>query len=244
MRFGFIHGVMNTDNMSIAGETIDYGPCAFMNKFNPQKVFSSIDEGGRYAYANQPKITKWNLMRLTETLLNLIHKNSEEAIKLVQPLFDEFEEKFNEVWKINHLAKLGIILEQDGDEELLNELMNWMEAAEPDFTNTFRGLVDSHLHEDEVFQSPDFAFWKEKWQKRIASVDRYEQILEEKNPSVIPRNHLVEEALIEASEYGNLKPFQNLLQKLQQPFISYRSTIYQTPPFNAVSYTHLRAHET
>ena len=236
MRFGFIHGVMNTDNMSIAGETIDYGPCAFMNKFDPQTVFSSIDEGGRYAYANQPKIAKWNLIRLAETLLTQVHENSEEAIKLVQPLFDEFEDRFNEVWKINYLAKLGIILEQDGDEELLSELMSWMEAAQPDFTNTFRGLIDPHLHEDEVFQSPDFVHWKEKWQKRIVSVDRYEHIIEEKNPSVIPRNHLVEEALIEASESENLKAFNDLLEKLQKPFNSYKSAIYQTPPFSDSGY--------
>lgn len=236
MRVGFIHGVMNTDNMSIAGETIDYGPCAFMNKFNPQTVFSSIDEGGRYAYANQPKIAKWNLMRLTETLLSLIHEDSEEAVKLAQPLFDKFEEQFNAVWKVNHLAKLGIILEQDGDEELLNELMSWMEAAQPDFTNTFRGLVDEYLHEDEIFQSPDFIHWKQKWQKRIASVDRYEHILEEKNPSVIPRNHLVEEALIEASENDNLKPFNDLLDKLQKPFHSHKSTVYQNPPLSDSGY--------
>lgn len=236
MRVGFIHGVMNTDNMSIAGETIDYGPCAFMNAFDPQTVFSSIDEGGRYAYANQPKIAKWNLMRLAETLLKLIDDDAEKAVPLVQPLFDEFEEKFNAVWKVNHLAKIGIILEQDGDEELLNELMGWMEVAQPDFTNTFRGLVDEHLHEDEIFQSPDFLSWKAKWQKRIASVDRYEQILEEKNPSVIPRNHLVEEALIEASEAEDLKPFNELLAKLQRPFDSYKSTIFHSPPLSDSGY--------
>lgn len=236
MRVGFIHGVMNTDNMSVAGETIDYGPCAFMNKFNPQTVFSSIDEGARYAYANQPKIAKWNLMRLAETLLNLIDSDSQKAIVLVQPLFDDFETRFNEVWKINHLAKIGIILEQDGDEELLNELMSWMEAAQPDLTNTFRGLVDEHLHEDEVFQSPDFQHWKIKWQKRIASVDRYEEILRDKNPSIIPRNHLVEEALLEASESENLKPFNELLEKLRKPFDSYNSAIYQSPPLSDSGY--------
>ena len=236
MRVGFIHGVMNTDNMSIVGETIDYGPCAFMNKFDPKTVFSSIDEKGRYAYANQPKIAKWNLMRLAETLLPLIHEDSEEAVKQVQPIFNDFEDRFNEVWKVNHLAKLGITVEQDGDEELLNELMSWMESAKPDFTNTFRGLVDEHLHEDNVFQSPDFQLWKEKWQKRVASVDRYEDILREKNPSVIPRNHLVEEALIEAGESENLKPFNELLEKLQRPFDSYKSGIYQSPPLSDSGY--------
>lgn len=236
MRVGFIHGVMNTDNMSIAGETIDYGPCAFMNAFYPDTVFSSIDERGRYAYSNQPKMAKWNLMRLAETLLSLVHNDADQAVRLVQPLFDDFDEQFNKIWKVNHLAKLGIILEQDGDEELLNELIRWMEVAKPDFTNTFRGLVDPHLHEDEVFQSPDFQFWKEKWQKRIASVDRYEELLREKNPSVIPRNHLVEEALIEASESDNLKPFNELLEKLQRPFEFYKSGIYQSPPLSDLGY--------
>lgn len=236
MRVGFVHGVMNTDNMSIAGETIDYGPCAFMNGFDPNTVFSSIDEGGRYAYANQPKITKWNLMRLAETLLSLIDEDPEKSVQSVQPLFDAFEEKFNAVWKVNHLAKIGIVIEQDGDEELLNELMAWMEVAQPDFTNTFRGLVDEHLQEEEVFQSPDFQSWKMKWQKRIASVGKYEEILMEKNPSVIPRNHLVEETLIEASEAENLEPFNELLKKLQRPFDSYQSGIYQSPPISDSGY--------
>ena len=236
MRVGFIHGVMNTDNMSIVGETIDYGPCAFMNAFDPKTVFSSIDKGGRYAYANQPKIAKWNLMRLAETLLKLIDEDAEKSVSLVQPLFDAFEEKFNAVWKVNHLAKIGIILEQDGDEELLNELMSWMEEAHPDFTNTFRGLVEEHLHEDAVFQSPDFQSWKIKWQKRIASVDRYEEILMEKNPSVIPRNHLVEEALIEASEADDLTLFNELLEKLQKPFHSYNSVKFQNPSVSDLGY--------
>ncbi len=236
MRVGFIHGVMNTDNMSIAGETIDYGPCAFMNRFNPNTVFNSIDEGGRYAYSNQPKIAKWNLMRLAETLLNLIHEDAEKALSLAQPLFDDFEEQFNEVWKVNHLAKLGIILEQDGDEDLLNELFAWMEKEQPDFTNTFRGLVDSHLHEDPDFQSEEFQNWKSKWQKRIASVDRYEEILRDKNPSVIPRNHLVEEVLLAASEGEDMTLFNELLSKVQKPFEYYESEKYQTPPISDSGY--------
>jgi uncharacterized protein YdiU (UPF0061 family) len=114
--------------------------------------------------------------------------------------------------------------------------MAWMEVAQPDFTNTFRGLVDVHLQEEEVFQLPDFQSWKMKWQKRIASVDKYEEILIEKNPSVIPRNHLVEEALIEASEAENLEPFTELLKKLQRPFDSYQSGIYQSPPISDSGY--------
>lgn len=236
MRVGFIHGVMNSDNMSISGETIDYGPCAFMNGFNPNTVFSSIDENGRYAYANQPKMAKWNLMRLAETLLSLIDKDTEKSVKQVQPLFDNFEEKFNEVWKNNHLAKIGIKKEQDGDEELLNELMDWMEKEKPDFTNTFRGLVNSYLHKDDVFQLEEFQIWKSKWKKRVASIDGYEECLIRANPSVIPRNHLVEEALNNGSEGGDLKDFYAILEKLQKPYDSYKSDKFQNPPLSDLGY--------
>lgn len=236
LRFGFIHGVMNTDNMSIAGETIDYGPCAFMNYFDPNTVFSSIDEGGRYAYSNQPEMAKWNLMRLAETLLHLIDNDSDKAIDLAQKEFDVFEEKFNEVWKINHLAKIGIVLEQDGDEELLNELMAWMEEKRPDFTNTFRGLVDVHLHDAKFFQDEVFQRWKLKWKKRISAVDRYEDLLRVYNPAVIPRNHLVEEALLAASEAGDYSYFNNLLAVLKMPFDSPGDMKYQTPPDSEVHY--------
>jgi uncharacterized protein YdiU (UPF0061 family) len=230
LKVGFIHGVMNTDNMSIAGETIDYGPCAFMNHFDPLTVYSSIDEQGRYAYSNQSKIAKWNLMRLAETLLPLIHSDEKKSLELAQKEFDQFDESFQTIWKINHLAKLGIIKEEDGDEDLLNELFAWMETAKPDFNNTFRGLVDPHLHNEPVFNNSDFQTWKAKWLQRVSSVDNYENLLEDYNPSVIPRNHLVEEALIQASEDENMTPFNELLAKLQSPFEHYTSDKYQQPP--------------
>lgn len=236
LKVGFIHGVMNTDNMSIAGETIDYGPCAFMNHFDPRTVFSSIDEQGRYAYSNQSKIAKWNLMRLAETLLPLIHSDEKKSLELAQKEFDQFDESFQTIWKINHLAKLGIIKEEDGDEDLLNELFAWMETAKPDFTNTFRGLVDPHLHNEPVFNNSDFQTWKAKWLQRVSSVDNYENLLEDYNPSVIPRNHLVEEALIQASEDENMTPFNELLAKLQSPFEHYTSDKYQQPPASENGY--------
>ncbi len=236
MRVGFIHGVMNSDNMSIVGETIDYGPCAFMNAFNPNTVFSSIDENGRYAYANQPRMAKWNLMRLAETLLSLVDKDSNRAIEKIQPLFDEFDNNFNEVWKINHLAKIGIVDEQHGDKELLNELMAWMEKEKPDFNNTFRGLLDEHLHEDSVFQQESFKMWKLKWQKRVDSIDSYKDVLGSVNPSVIPRNHLVEEALLEGSEGGDLQLFNLLLQKLEKPYDFCTSSKFQNPPVSEAGY--------
>tara|TARA_Y100001933_G_scaffold117516_1_gene117431 strand:- start:2902 stop:4347 length:1446 start_codon:yes stop_codon:yes gene_type:complete len=236
MRVGFIHGVMNSDNMSISGETIDYGPCAFMNGFNPNTVFSSIDENGRYAYANQPKMAKWNLMRLAETLLSLIDKDAEKSVEQVQPLFDNFEEKFNELWKNNHLKKIGIRKEQDGDQELLDELMDWMEKEKPDFTNTFRGLVNGYLHKDDVFQLEEFQIWKSKWKRRVASIDGYEECLISANPSIIPRNHLVEEALKNGSEGGDLKDFHAVLEKLKKPYDTYKSDRFQSPPLSDFGY--------
>jgi len=236
MRVGFIHGVMNSDNMSIAGETIDYGPCAFMNGFNPDTVFSSIDEQGRYAYANQPKIAKWNLMRLAETLLSLVDKDSKKAIEKVQPLFDDFDNQFNEVWKKNHLAKIGIIDERDGDEGLINELMAWMKKEKSDFTNTFRGLVNSHLHKEELFRLEEFQAWKLKWKKRVSSIEGFQEVLMKENPSVIPRNHLVEEALTAGSEGGDLKLFYSFLEKLQKPYDFYNSNKFQNPTISDFGY--------
>jgi len=230
LRIGFIHGVMNTDNMSIAGETIDYGPCAFMNKYDPKTVFSSIDEQGRYSYENQSNITKWNLMRFAETFLHLIDSDVKKSLALAQIEFDKFDEDFSRIWKINHLAKIGIIKAEDNDEDLLNELFTWMEKEKPDFTNTFRGLVDSHLHEDAVYKTDEFIAWKTKWLKRISSVDNYENLLEDYNPSVIPRNHLVEEALIQGSVFDNMAPFNELLEKLQRPYHRCGAMRFQTPP--------------
>lgn len=229
LKVGFIHGVMNTDNMSIAGETIDYGPCAFMDHFDAKTVFSSIDEQGRYAYGNQSKITKWNLMRFAETFLHLIDPDVEKSVALAQIEFDKFEEDFNRIWKINHLAKLGIIKEEDDDEDLLNELFSWMEKEKPDYTNTFRGLLDSYLHADPLYSTSEFVEWKAKWQKRVSSVDMYENLLEDYNPAIIPRNHIVEEALLQASEFDNMAPFNELLTLLQNPYIRCDFDKYQTP---------------
>lgn len=236
LKYGFIHGVMNTDNMSICGETIDYGPCAFMNNYDLRTVFSSIDTQGRYAFGNQSKIAKWNLMRFAETILGLIDDVPEKALELARGVFDEFDHQFQQIWKVNHLAKLGIIKEEDDDENLLNELIDWMTDEKPDFTNTFRGLVDPHLHADRVFEQEKFKDWKVKWQKRISAVDNYENILEDHNPSVIPRNHAVEEALISASEHNDMTAFNSLLGKLQKPFDKYEDFNLQHAPENNESY--------
>lgn len=236
LRVGFIHGVMNTDNVSIAGETIDYGPCAFMNNYDERTVFSSIDQNSRYAYGNQSKVIKWNLMRLAETILPLIDEDEKISVPLAQAEFDKFEDQFYQKWKINHLAKLGIIKEEDGDEELLHELMDWMQKNNPDFTNTFRGLSQTELHHDPIFQKEDFIKWKQKWLNRISAVDLYENLLDSYNPSVIPRNHIVEEVLIEASENNNMNPFIEFHKKLINPFNTTTNKYYQTPPLSEEGY--------
>lgn len=236
LKIGFIHGVMNTDNMSIAGETIDYGPCAFMNYYNPNTVYSSIDKNGRYAYNNQSKIAKWNLTRLAETILHLIHPNKEKAVELAQIEFDQFEQKFQNQWKVNHLAKIGIIMEQDGDAELLDELFDWMEKAQPDYTNTFRGLADEWLHDDEVFKADEFLNWKSRWLKRINAVDRYEDLIRRFNPAIVPRNHIVESILLEASENDNIKPFNEFLTLMKDPFAKVSMNKYQKPPASEDGY--------
>ena len=168
-------------------------------------------------------------MRFAETFLHLIDPDVEKSVALVQIEFDKFEEDFNRIWKINHLAKLGIIKEEDDDEDLLNELFSWMEKEKPDYTNTFRGLLDSYLHADPVYSTSEFIEWKAKWLKRVSSVDMYENLLEDYNPAVIPRNHLVEEALLQASEFGNMIPFNELLKLLQTPYNSCDFGKYQTP---------------
>lgn len=240
MRVGFIHGVMNTDNMSIAGETIDYGPCAFMNAFDPQTVFSSIDEHGRYAYANQPKMAMWNLMRLAETLLPLIDDDAEKAVAKAQPIFDDFEANFQKVWLRKHLLKLGIQESENEqtateDEALLNELMMWLEHEKADFTNTFAGLWQTNLHENPVFQTTNFKTWKAKWLNRTKDVKEVERLLKTNNPAVIPRNHLVENVLKAASN-GDNKGFSKLLKVLQNPFHVPSDPTFQEIPLSEDDY--------
>lgn len=236
LKVGFIHGVMNTDNMSICGETIDYGPCAFMNRYDPRTVFSSIDSQSRYSYGSQSRIAKWNLMRFAESILTLIDPDQEQALKLARAEFELFDNQFQKVWKVNHLAKIGIVKEEDQDEELINDLLKWMQEHKADFTNTFRGLVDTHLHEEQVFSEVEFVKWKKRWLKRISAVDNYENLIEEHNPSVIPRNHLVEEALESASKNGDMKLFDTLLGVLQKPYLKYEDSKLQYSPGNDQGY--------
>ena len=221
MRVGFIHGVMNTDNMSISGETIDYGPCAFMDSYNPKTVFSSIDQLGRYAYDNQPKITKWNLTRFAECLIPLISKNEDEAIKLATEALDKFEKIYETKWLNMMRDKLGLYGEDNDDKSLIMELLDWMHKNKVDYTNTFIFLMNKKIKGAEIYRNKDFDFWKNKWITRItmfgSSLDKSIKLMNTANPLIIPRNHKVEEALTLANN-GDLTLFNKLIKILKNPY--------------------------
>jgi len=222
MRVGFIHGVMNTDNMSISGETIDYGPCAFMDAYDPKTVFSSIDQLGRYSFDNQPKITKWNLTRFAECLIPLISKNEDEAIKLASEALDKFEQNYETKWLNMMRDKLGLYGEDKEDKSLIMELLNWMQKNKADYTNTYIFLMNKTIKNSEVYNNADFDLWKIKWVKRLAMFtnthDKSVELMSSSNPMVIPRNHKVEEALTLASN-GNLTLFNRLIKILKNPYL-------------------------
>ena len=231
MRVGFIHGVMNTDNMAISGETIDYGPCAFMDHYDPKTVFSSIDKFGRYAFSNQPPITKWNLARFAECLIPLIDKNEDTAIKLATDLIDNFQNIYEDKWLNMMRDKLGLFGEDKNDKKLINDLFNWMEKNKADYTNTFCNLMD--INSDEVYKSNDFIDWKNKWKKRSelnnSTMEKQSKLMRSNNPIVIPRNHKVEEALAEADK-GSLDKMKKLLAILKNPYDNQNNIEeYQTP---------------
>ena len=231
MRVGFIHGVMNTDNMAISGETIDYGPCAFMDQYDPQTVFSSIDQFGRYAYDNQPKITKWNLARFAECLIPLIDKNEDTAIKLATDLLDNFQNIYEDKWLNMMRDKLGLFGEDKNDKKLINDLFNWMEKNKADYTNTFCNLME--INSDEIYKNNDFINWKNEWKKRSelnnSTKEKQSKLMKSNNPIVIPRNHKVEEALAEA-EKGSLDKMKKLLAILKNPYDNQINIEeYQTP---------------
>ena len=220
MRVGFIHGVMNTDNMAISGETIDYGPCAFMDHYDPQTVFSSIDEYGRYAYDNQPKITKWNLARFAECLIPLIDKDEETAVKLATDAINNFENIYETRWLNMMRDKLGLFGEDKNDKKLILDLLDWMKINKADFTNTFCYLMNIKLGKNKIYLNQEFTNWLELWHKRVNLNNlnnKHLELMKSVNPIVIPRNHKVEEALKTASE-GNIKRFNDFLKILQTPY--------------------------
>ncbi|MBD1159196.1 YdiU family protein [Pelagibacterales bacterium SAG-MED19] len=233
MRVGFIHGVMNTDNMTISGETIDYGPCAFMDTYDPKTVFSSIDQMGRYAYCNQPVITKWNLARFAECLVPLIDKDQDKAVKIATETINSFEKKYEEKWINMMRDKLGLFGLDDKDKFLILDLLTWMHEKKADYTNTFCHLMNLAPKKDELFNDNNFNNWKKRWEERLskndASPKKCLELMKNNNPLIIPRNQKVEEAL-EAAEKNNLKPFNNLVEILKNPYIQKDDTLdYQIP---------------
>lgn len=214
---GFIHGVMNTDNMTISGETIDYGPCAFLDTYEPMTVYSSIDLQGRYAYANQPPIAAWNLTRFAEALLPLFDEVPEKAVKKAEDILREYPRMYRKSWLDIMYRKIGIEDVKDGDEALVEDLLEIMEQAEVDYTNTFRALTTgdtASLEQAEGFQS-----WNERWKARMTSegIEPARERMRQSNPSVIPRNHLVEEAL-EAAGSGDYTLFNRLCDIVSNPY--------------------------
>ncbi len=218
---GFVHGVMNTDNMALSGETIDYGPCAFLDTYHPATVFSSIDHHGRYAYANQPRIAQWNLARLAEALLPLLHPDETRAVELANAALEQFPGQFERQWLAGMRAKLGLAGEDPGDHALADDLLAWMQDRQADFTNTFRLLATPDLGAGWLPDDAAFQVWRNRWLMRLGVTSRPPSelvgALRRANPAVIPRNHRVEAALAAATR-GDLAPLHRLLEVLATPF--------------------------
>ncbi|RQD68621.1 MAG: YdiU family protein [Tindallia sp. MSAO_Bac2] len=242
---GFVHGVMNTDNMAISGETIDYGPCAFMDTYHPSTVFSAIDYYGRYAYGNQPSIAGWNLSRFAETLLPLIHQEEKKAIGKAQEVLAEYSSLFRSYWLDGFRKKLGIMEEAAADVKLIEDLLHVMEKKEMDFTNTFRELTLRSMETAKNFQekqereetkNPEFEKWLQGWKKRIADqkkpAEEIAGLMKKSNPSIIPRNHRVEETLRAAVKQQDYRVMEELLKALADPYAytSDQEKYAQLPP--------------
>ena len=229
MRVGFIHGVMNTDNMSISGETIDYGPCAFMDVYDPKKVFSSIDKLGRYAYCNQPVITKWNLSRLAESLIPLIDKDQNKAIELATEVINSFEKIYEEKWLSMMRDKLGLFGKEEKDKFLILDLLTWMHQNKADYTNTFCHLMEFKIKEENIYNNLNFKNWekrlKERQLKNNTSYNKSLELMKKNNPLIIPRNHRVEE-ILKSAENGDLTPFIKFLNVLIEPYNEHKNLTY------------------
>jgi uncharacterized protein YdiU (UPF0061 family) len=219
---GFIHGVMNTDNMALSGETIDYGPCAFMDSYDPATVFSSIDEGGRYAYGNQPPIAQWNLARLAEAMLPLFDPDANRAVERATAALDRFPALFEQHWLDGMRAKLGLLSQESDDAALVNQLLEWMQQRSADFTNTFRSLTAGRVPEPADPADVQFAAWHSRWQARRRrqpqSPAEGAALMRRHNPAVIPRNHKVEEALLAATSADDFTVMARLLEVLATPY--------------------------
>jgi serine/tyrosine/threonine adenylyltransferase len=242
MNVGFIHGVMNTDNMAVSGETIDFGPCAFMDTFDPATVFSSIDEHGRYAYANQPNAALWNLARFAETLLPLIEADTQRAIGAATEAIATFETLFNDSWLGGMRRKLGLSTSEQGDRQLAENLLKAMHRNQADFTLSFRALCaaarDPH-HDgavrDNFINAADYDEWAQRWRARLSreaiTPESRAESMQAANPAYIPRNHRVEQMIVAAVERSDFGPFEELCQVLAAPYMARAEHAgYAAPP--------------
>ena len=228
LHVGFIHGVMNTDNMTVSGETIDFGPCAFMDAYDPATVFSSIDRNGRYAYANQPAIGQWNLARLGETLIPLIDPSVDTAIEMANVVIKAYGERFQSYWLAGMRAKIGLASEEEGDLDLIQSLLATLQQQGADFTLTFRRLAALAADEDvtdfaAAFNDPQaVAPWLERWRERLArdlqTQSARAAAMRKVNPAFIPRNHRIEQAIQAAVEDADFSLFEALLKVLATPY--------------------------
>lgn len=231
---GFIHGVMNTDNMTISGETIDYGPCAFMDTFDPETVFSSIDREGRYSYSNQPFIGGWNLARLAESLLPFFHDEEEQAIDIAKELIQHYRSYYETYWLAGMREKLGLLTEEEGDVELAERLLTIMAQQKADFTHTFRALSENVRPVNALFASADFKAWEQQWQTRLSrqesTTEEVQAVMQATNPAVIPRNHQVEAAL-EAAQLHDYTKLEELMVVYANPYqVEAQYASYTEPP--------------
>lgn len=233
---GFIHGVMNTDNVTISGETIDYGPCAFMDTYDPKTVFSSIDEHGRYAYGNQPSIGSWNLARFSEAILPLLHDNKEKAIELAQDAISEYIDLYNKNYLTGMRAKLGIFNEEEDDLSLIENLLSMMQKYNADYTNTFCELTYNKPENTVLYGTEELNSWYEQWKDRLKRQNENQaqsiELMRMSNPAIIPRNHRVEEALVAAVNNDDYSVMNHLLDALSKPYAhsSYQSEYSKLPP--------------
>jgi uncharacterized protein YdiU (UPF0061 family) len=220
MHVGFIHGVMNTDNMAVSGETIDFGPCAFMDNYDPATVFSSIDHRGRYAYANQPAVGQWNLTRFAEALVPLIDSSAERAVELAGAVLGDFSGEFEQRWLAGMRRKLGLFSDETDDLQLIRGLLEVMQRSESDFTLTFRSLCAAS--EDPAALPPSYAGWAAQWVARLQREPRPSgercDAMRRVNPAVIPRNHRIEQVIAAVSERGDYAPFEELCRVLADPY--------------------------
>lgn len=239
---GFIHGVMNTDNMTISGETIDYGPCAFMDSYDLNTVFSSVDREERYSYGNQPDMGIWNLSRFAETLIPLINEDKDKAIELCKNELSKFQQLHDDYWMEGMKSKLGIFDEKPEDKTLIQTLLTLMHKYEADYTNTFKTLTLDECNNDSIFKNKELKDWYKLWKERLSiqeeSFEESQNLMKHNNPSVIPRNHRVEEAIKAAESRADYSVMEELLRVLKNPFdySDEHEEYSQLPPDTKISY--------